>query len=88
MIRQSALIRLSGVEAALEDRIACSPIGEEFVGSMVTLFLEAAEGVELEVQTSQRILERLDLSGATPLLASWAPKHVHILPGDRPARRD
>ena len=80
------LVQLSGIEAALENRIACSLISEEFVGSMVTLFLETAEGVEFKVQTSQRILERLDLSGATPLFASWSPEHVHILPGDPCAR--
>ena len=82
------LVQLSGVESALENRIACSLISEEFVGSMVTLFLETAEGVELKVQTSQRILERLDLSGASALFASWSPEHVHILPGAESTRRD
>ena len=82
------LVQLSGAEAALENRIACSLISEEFVGSMVTLFLETAEGVEFKVQTSQRILERLDLSGATRLCASWSPEHVHILPGDEQDRRN
>ena len=80
-------VHLSGVEAAPENRIACSLISEEFVGSMVTLFLETAEGVEFKVQTSQRILERLDLSGATSLYASWSPEHVHILAGDEKERR-
>ena len=80
------LVQLSGVGAALENRIACSLISEEFVGSMVTLFLETADGVEFKVQTSQRILERLDLSGATTLFASWSPEHVHILPGEQSAR--
>ena len=74
------LVQLSGAEAALENRVACSLISEEFVGSMVTLFLETAEGVEIKVQTSQRILERLDLSGTTALFASWSPEHIHVLP--------
>ena len=82
------LVQLSGVDAALENRISCSLISEEFVGSMVTLFLETAEGVEIKVQTSQRILERLDLSGATTLFASWSPEHVHILPGDEAQPRN
>ena len=63
-------------------------ISEEFVGSMVTLLLETVEGVEIKVQTSQRILERLDLSGATALFASWSPEHVHILPGDASEQRN
>lgn len=55
--------------------------------AMVTLFLEASGSVEFKVQTSQRIFERLDLSGATALFASWSPEHVHILPGDASAKR-
>ena len=54
---------------------------------MVTLFLETSGGVEFKVQTSQRIFERLDLSGATARFASWSPEHVHILPGDASAKR-
>ena len=76
------LVQWSGAEAALENRLACSLISEEFVGSMVTLFLETAEGVEFKVQTSQRVLERLDLSGAKTMFASWSPEYVHILPSD------
>lgn len=76
------LVQLSGAETALPNRVACSLISEEFVGSMVTLLLETAEGVELKVQTSQRILEHLDLSGASALFASWSPEHIHLLPGD------
>ena len=82
------LVQLSGADTAIENRISCSLISEEFVGSMVTLLLETVEGVELRVQTSQRILERLDLSGATTLIASWSPEHVHILPGDESDQRD
>ena len=76
------LVQWFGAEAALENRLACSLISEEFVGSMVTLFLETADGVEFKVQTSQRVLERLDLSGAKTMFASWSPEHVHILPSD------
>ena len=76
------LVQWSGAEAALENCLACSLISEEFVGSMVTLFLETAEGVEFKVQTSQRVLERLDLSGAKTMFASWSAEHVHILPSD------
>ena len=76
------LVQWSGAEATLENRLACSLISEEFVGSMVTLFLETAEGVEFKVQTSQRVLERLDLSGAKTMFASWSPEHAHILPSD------
>ena len=87
LVVSADLVQLSGIETALENRIACSLISEEFVGSMVTLFLETAEGVEFKVQTSQRVLERLDLSDAPALFASWAPEHVHLLPSDESAKR-
>jgi len=80
------LVQLSGAETALPNQVACSLISEEFVGSMVTLLLETTEGVELKAQTSQRILERLDLSGASALFASWSPEHIHLLPGDDSAQ--
>ena len=76
------LVQVSGADSALENRLECSLISEEFVGSMVTLFLETTGGMEFKVQTSQRVLERLDLSGGTAMTASWSPEHVHILPGD------
>ena len=76
------LVQVSGAESALENRLECSLISEEFVGSMVTLFLETTGGVEFKVQTSQRVLECLDLSGGTTMTASWSPEHVHILPRD------
>ena len=76
------LVQLSGVDSALENRLQCHLISEEFVGSMVTLFLETKGGAEFKVQTSQRVLERLDLSGATTMFASWATEHAHILPRD------
>ena len=76
------LVHLSDAEAAFENRLVCTPIGEEFVGSMVTLFLETAEGVELKVQTSQHVLERFDLRSTEAMFASWSPEHAHILPGD------
>ena len=75
------LAQLSAADQALENRLACSLISEEFVGSMVTLFLETAEGGEFKVQTSQRDLDRLDLSGAAPLYVSWMSSQAHILPG-------
>ena len=76
------LVHLSDAGSVLENRLACTVISEEFVGSMVTLFLETAEGVELKVQTSQHVLERFDLRGSKTMFASWSPEHAHILPGD------
>lgn len=59
-------------------------ISEEFVGSVVTLFLEAGQGsaepIELKVQIQERALAGLDLSAGGTVHLDWDPAAVHILP--------
>ena len=59
------------IEAAL--------ISEEFVGSVVTLFLEAAGGIEFKVQLQERALAELDVGAGGTFHLSWDPESVHIL---------
>ena len=58
-----------------EDSVAATLISEEFVGSIVTLFLEAPTEVEFKVQVQERALADLDLmlwrEGCSIL--SWDP---------------
>ena len=56
-------------------------ISEEFVGSMVTLFLEASDGSEFRVQVQERALADLDLGADGPLYLSWDPASAHIIGG-------
>ena len=64
---------------ATEGSIPCTLISEEFVGAMVTLFLEAADGTELKVQVPERTLADLDLGQGGDFHLSWAPDAVHVL---------
>ena len=62
--------------------LSCAVVGEEFVGSMVTLYLETSSGLELKVQSPQDELEALDTSAGARLFASWSTQFAHILPGE------
>ncbi len=62
--------------------IPCTLISEEFIGSIVTLYLEASDGSEFMVQLQERALGELDLSAGGLLHLSWDPEAVHLLPGE------
>ena len=56
-------------------------ISEEFVGSMVTLFFEAADGMEVKVQVQERLLEGIPREPGQQLFLSFDPSHAHVLKG-------
>jgi spermidine/putrescine transport system ATP-binding protein len=56
-------------------------ISEEFVGSMVTLFFEAACGMEVKVQVQERLLEGIPREPGQTLHLSFDPSHAHVLKG-------
>ena len=65
---------------ALENRILCSLISEEFVGSVVTLYFETASEAEFRVQKQQRELDALNLQIGETVWASWETQHAYLLP--------
>ncbi len=54
-------------------------ISEEFVGSMVTLFLEAPGAAELKVQVQERQLGDLPREPGTAVYLSFDPARAHVL---------
>lgn len=54
-------------------------ISEEFVGSMVTLFLEDAQGKEFKVQMQERELSNFDLHSGDEIWLSWDTQSAHVL---------
>ena len=62
-----------------ETSVTCS-ISEEFIGSVVTLFLEAADGTEFKVQLQERALEALGIEPGASYALSWRPDAAHLLP--------
>ena len=73
------LVHLSTTEPQADNLVACTLISEEFIGSVVTLFLEAADGTEFKVQTQERELAAIDLKDQTTLYLSWSAADAHLL---------
>ena len=65
-----------------ENTISATVLSEEFVGSMVTVFLEAADGTELKVQMQERAMGDMDLSAGTQVTLGWATRDGHLLRED------
>jgi spermidine/putrescine transport system ATP-binding protein len=64
-----------------ENSVEAALISEEFVGSMVTLFLETKSGMELKVQVQERALADIKREPGQILHLAFDPKHAHILKG-------
>lgn len=62
-----------------ENTLKATVISEEFVGSMVTAFLEAEDGTELKVQVQERALADLDLETGNTVTLGWAASDGHLL---------
>ncbi|MGI9406843.1 MAG: ABC transporter ATP-binding protein [Hyphomicrobiaceae bacterium] len=74
------LVSLSESEPDAVNKVPCQLISEEFVGSFVTLFLEAADGTEFKVEVQQRELERLNIEHGAKMWVSWSSERAHVLP--------
>ncbi|QJP13383.1 ABC transporter ATP-binding protein [Starkeya sp. ORNL1] len=60
--------------------IAGTVLGLEFVGSVQTVFVEVADGIEFRVQKQQHEIEALDLVPGRKVNLSWDPRHAWLLP--------
>ncbi len=74
------LVEISRTPGDAENTVACSLISEEFIGSVVTLFLETADGDELKVQLQERELVTLDHTSGGTFFLSWQSASAHMLP--------
>ncbi|MEM7498631.1 MAG: ABC transporter ATP-binding protein [Pseudomonadota bacterium] len=68
---------------AAANRVTAQLISEEFVGSIVTLFLEAGDGTEFKVQLQERALSELGLRNGDTVTLSWPPEAAHLLGDSR-----
>lgn len=75
------LVEVSRHEPQADNVVVCSLISEEFIGSVVTLFLETSDGTELKVQIQERELETLDHTSGGTFYLSWRHANAHLLPG-------
>jgi spermidine/putrescine transport system ATP-binding protein len=75
------VVSLSVVKPQAKNTFTAQLISEEFVGSMVTLFFEAAGGMEVKVQIQERMLEGIPREPGQQLYLSFDPSHAHVLKG-------
>ena len=80
LVVSADVIAVSDTKPKADNVIACSLISEEFVGSVVTLFLETEGGIEFKAQIQQREIENLDLRPSALFFLSWPATSVHVLP--------
>ena len=73
------LVHLSTTKPKVGNMIECSLISEEFIGSVVTLFLEAPDGSEFKVQIQERELSDMDLKHMGRVFVSWASDRAHFI---------
>ncbi|MDG2406676.1 MAG: ABC transporter ATP-binding protein [Paracoccaceae bacterium] len=73
------LVHLAQAEPDTENKVHCELISEEFVGSMVTLFLESSNGHEFKVQMQERELSKFDLKSGAQVWLSWSMQSAHVL---------
>ena len=73
------LVHLSLDKPKAKNVVQCKLISEEFVGSMVTLFLEDESGQEFKVQMQERELSKFDLQPSQNIWLSWDATSAHLL---------
>ncbi|MFK7853339.1 MAG: ABC transporter ATP-binding protein [Granulosicoccus sp.] len=73
------LVQATRSKPPAENWAECSLISEEFVGSMVTLFLETSDGTEFKVQLQERELVTLNHTSPGVFYVSWQANNAHLL---------
>ena len=73
------LVRIGRKKPKTDNTVSCSLISEEFVGSVVTLFLEAEDGTEFKVQLQEREVASLDLTSGDAFYIGWDASDAHLL---------
>jgi spermidine/putrescine transport system ATP-binding protein len=66
------LVSVSREQPAAENCISATFRGEEFIGSVVTMFFETDQGAEFKAQRQQRDVQRLGLRYGDRIYLSWA----------------
>lgn len=74
------LVEVSRTKINTENSVECTLISEEFIGSVVTLFLETTDGTEFKVQLQERELVTLDHTSGGTFYLTWKSTSAHMLP--------
>jgi spermidine/putrescine transport system ATP-binding protein len=74
------VIALDSDEVAANNRVLGHIRGEEFIGSVITLFLELSDGSVFRIQKQQHEISRLQPQFGSKLCAYWEPASTYLLP--------
>lgn len=74
------MVHIDRTPDGAENAVQASLISEEFIGSVVTLFLEAPDGTEFKVQLQERALAALEPRTGDVFHLSWKAEDAHLLP--------
>lgn len=77
------LVQITQSRPKADNVVECSLISEEFIGSVVTLFLETKDGTEFKVQLQERELSTLDHHNKDTFYLSWQAESAHLLPAEQ-----
>jgi spermidine/putrescine transport system ATP-binding protein len=73
-------VALSNRPPAGGNRLSGRIIGEEFVGAIVTIHVDIADGLAFKIQRQQRDLDALNLDRGSEVHLSWDPADGYVLP--------
>lgn len=77
------LVEVTRTNPKADNVVECGLISEEFIGSMVTLFLETDDGTDFKVQLQERELAKLDHNSGGSFYLSWQTGSAHLLPAEK-----
>lgn len=80
LVVSADLIAISDSAGEYENMIIGELISEEFIGSVITLYLDIGDGVVFRVQKQQHELDSLDYASGRKLFASWQARDTYVLP--------
>ena len=79
LVISADMIEVSSQSTESDNEIEVIFVGEEFVGSVATLYFETEAGVEIKVQKQAREIESLDLTQGKRIFAHWDIDNVYCL---------
>ncbi|MBT3627085.1 MAG: ABC transporter ATP-binding protein [Rhodospirillaceae bacterium] len=80
LVVSADLVAVSDSAGAEGNVLSGELISEEFIGSIITLYIDIGDGIVFRAQKQQHELDALDYSSGRKLFASWRPEHTYVLP--------
>ena len=80
LVVSADLVAISDHAGEHDNVITGELISEEFIGSVITLYLDIGGGTVFRVQKQQHELDTLDYASGRKLYASWRPEDTYVLP--------